>query len=221
MTGATETRLLLLTLEPKTLADAERMENGLLQLAAEDPTLTVETDRPTGTVTLGAIGELQLDIVVDRLKHEFQVEAGVGKPEVAYKRASTETADGTIATSPLLEPVMRVEVTMPPEFAGDVIQSLIARRGRLQPQDTPNDRRIVCALVPLAELFGFDCDVRQRTRGRGTFLQQFDSYQPVGVDPGATDDDRSARVGAPLKPVSPQKPSAIALPEPEDEGPEV
>ena len=146
----------------------------------------------------------------------FRLEA-----EVAYKRASTETADGTIATSPLLEPVMRVEVTMPPEFAGDVIQSLIARRGRLQSQDTPNDRRVVCALVPLAELFGFDCDLRQRTRGRGTFLQQFDSYQPVGVDPGATDDDRSARVGAPLKPVSPQKPSAIALPEPEDDGPEV
>ena len=221
MTGATETRLLLLTLEPKTLADAERMESGLRQLAAEDPTLTVETDRRTGTVTLGAIGELQLEIVIDRLKREFQVEAGVGKREVAYKRASTETADGTIATSPLLEPVMRLEVTMPPEFAGDVIQSLIARRGRLQPQDTPNDRRIVCALVPLAELFGFDCDLRQRTRGRGSFLQQFDSYQPVGVDPGATDDDRSARVGAPLKPVSPQKLSAIALPEPEDEGPEV
>jgi translation elongation factor EF-G len=221
MNGTTETRLLLLTLEPKTLADAERMESGLRQLAAEDPTLSVETDRPTGTVTLGTIGELQLEIVVDRLRREFQVEAGVGKPEVAYKRASTKTADGTIATSPLLEPVMRVEVTMPPEFAGDVIQSLLARRGRLQSQDNPNDQRIVCALVPLAELFGFDCDLRQRTRGRGTFLQQFDSYQPVGVDPGATDDDRSARVGAPVKPVSPQKPSAIALPEPEDEGPEV
>ena len=221
MAGATDTRLLVLALQPHTLADAERMEIGLRRLTAEDPTLTVEIDRPTGTVTVGGIGELQLEIVVDRLKRELQVEAGVGKPEVVYKRAQTQTADGTSATSPLLEPVMRVEATIPLEFVADVIKSLIARGARLQSQQNADGPRIVCALVPLAELFGFDCDLRQLTRGRGTFVQQFDSYQAVREDPGATDDDRGARVGVPRKPVSPQKPSEIALPEPEDERPVV
>ncbi len=220
MAGATDTRLLLLALQPHTLADAERLEIGLRQLTAEDPTLAVEIDHPTGTVTIGGIGELQLEIVVDRLKREFQVDSGVGRAEVVYKDGLIEAPDGTKATPVRLEPVMRVEVIVPPECASDVCQDISARRGIVRSQEDRNDRRIISAVVPLAELFGYDADVRQRTRGRGAFSQQFDSYQAVREDPGATDDDRGARVGAPLKPVSPQRPSAIALPEPEDTAPE-
>ena len=120
MAGATDTRLLLLALQPHTLADAERMEIGLRQLTAEDTTLTVEIDRPTGTVTIGGIGEGQLEIVVDRLKREFQVEAGVGKPEVVYKNTLIEAPDGAEARPVRLEPVMRVEVIVPPECASEV-----------------------------------------------------------------------------------------------------
>ena len=214
MAGATDTRLLLLALQPDTFADAERMQMGLRQLAAEDATLTVEIERPTGTATIGAIGELQLEIVVDRLKREFNVSAAVGRPRVAYRELVTPS--GPVR----LEPVMRVEVIVPPECAAEACQDLFTRRGIVRLQEDRSDRRIISALVPLAGLFGYASDVRQRTRGRGTFSQQFDSYQAVREDPGATDDDRSARVGVPLKPVPPPRPSAIALPEPEDTAPE-
>ena len=220
MAGAIETRLLLLVVHPKTVGDAERMEIAMRQVAAEDPTLSVEIDRPTGTVTIGAIGELQLEIVVDRLKREFQVEASVGRPEVVYRDTLIDAHDGAEARPVRLEPVMRVEVIVPPECAAEVCQDLYARRGIVRSHEDRNDRRIISAVVPLAELFGYCTTLRQLTRGRGAFSQQFDSYQVVRDDPGGTDDDRSARVGVPLKPVSPQRPSAIALPEPEDEHPE-
>ena len=216
MAGATDTRLLLLALQPKTDADAERMEIGLRQLATEDATLSVEFDRPTGTVTIGGIGELQLEIVVDRLKREFQVESAVGRPEVVYRNTLIEAPDRADATPVRLEPMMRVEVIVPPECAAEVCQDLFARRGIVQSQEDRNDRRIISAVVPLAELFGYGADVRQFTRGRGAFSQQLDSYQVVREDPGATDDDLSAGVGVPLKPGPPPRPTAIALPESED-----
>jgi translation elongation factor EF-G len=214
MGGTTDSGLLLLVLQPYSLADAERMEIGLSQLTAEDATLTVEIDRPARTATIGAIGELQLEMVVDRLKREFNVSAAVGRPRVAYR--DLVTPNGPVR----LEPVMRVEVIVPLECAAEACQDLFARRGIVRSQEDRSDRRIISAVVPLAELFGYDSDVRQRTRGRGTFSQQFDSYQAVRENPDATDDDRSARVRVPLKPVPPPRPSSIALPEPNDGAPE-
>jgi elongation factor G len=94
MNGAGSTPVLLLTIRVKSDADREKLDRGLRQLRDEDPTLSVETDQQTGEVTIGAVGELQLEIVVDRLKREFHVEATLGRPQVAYREALTQAADG-------------------------------------------------------------------------------------------------------------------------------
>jgi elongation factor G len=94
MNGAASTPVLLLAIHAISDADREKLDRGLRQLGDEDPTLSVETDPQTGEVTIGAVGELQLEIIVDRLKREFHVEATLGRPQVAYKEALTRTADG-------------------------------------------------------------------------------------------------------------------------------
>lgn len=94
MNGAGSTPVLLLAIHANSDADREKLDKGLRQLRDEDPTLSVETDQRTGEVTIGAVGELQLEIIVDRLKREFHVEATLGRPQVAYKEALTQAADG-------------------------------------------------------------------------------------------------------------------------------
>src|SRR5687768_2563351 len=94
MNRASSTPVLLLVIHAISDADREKLERGLRQLRDEDPTLSVETDQQTGQVTIGAVGELQLEIILDRLKREFHVEATVGRPQVAYKEALTQNADG-------------------------------------------------------------------------------------------------------------------------------
>ena len=268
-------------IEPKTKSDEEKLGEGLQRLAKEDPTFTVRTDEETGQTIISGMGELHLDIIVDRLKREFRVEANVGRPQVAYRETikkpvqkiegkyvkqsggrgqyghaviDLEPADtgagfefvdqitggripreyipavgkgiegaldqGVLAGYPmvdiratlvdgsyhdvdsnemafriagsmalqeaarragikLLEPVMEVEVTTPEDYMGDVIGDLNSRRGRVEGMTQRGGARVVKALVPLSEMFGYATDLRGRTQGRANYSMQFHSYQDV------------------------------------------
>jgi elongation factor G len=267
-----------LAIEPKTKADQEKLGLGLAKLMAEDPTFRVETDQDTGQVVIAGMGELHLEIIVDRLKREFNVEATVGKPQVAYKETITRAAEGegryikqtggrgqyghakirliprkpgegylfdnmivggtiprefikpidqgiqeamttgVLAGYPiddvkielydgsyhdvdsnemafkiagsmafkdaaskahptLLEPVMRVEVTVPEDHMGDVIGDITSRRGHIQSMDSRGGTQIINSRVPLSEMFGYSTDLRSRTQGRGAYSMHFDRYE--------------------------------------------
>ena len=267
-----------LAIEPKTKADQEKLGMGLAKLMAEDPTFRVKTDVETGQVVIAGMGELHLEIIVDRLKREFSVEATVGAPQVAYKETITRAAEGegryikqtggrgqyghakirliprkpgegylfendtvggtipkefikpidmgireamttgVIAGYPiddvlielydgsyhdvdsnemafkiagsmafkdaakraapvLLEPIMRVEVTVPEEYMGDVIGNLTGRRGHLQSMEARGSTQIINSRVPLSEMFGYATDLRSRTQGRGSYSMHFDRYE--------------------------------------------
>src|SRR5689334_22447092 len=267
-----------LAIEPKTKADQEKLGVGLQKLMAEDPTFRVKTDQATGEVVIAGMGELHLEIIVDRLKREFNVEASVGRPQVAYKETLTRPADGEMkyakqtggrgqyghakihlfpgepgtgyvfeneitggaipkeyikpidegikealtrgvlagypvddvrivlydgsyhdvdssemafkiagsmafqdaakkAKPVLLEPVMRVEVTVPKEHMGDVMGNLSSRRGQIQAQEDRGGTQIIQARVPLSEMFGYATDLRSRTQGRATYSMHFDRYE--------------------------------------------
>jgi elongation factor G len=267
-----------LAIEPKTKVDQEKLGMGLAKLMAEDPTFRVKTDTETGQVVIAGMGELHLEIIVDRLKREFGVEATVGAPQVAYKETVTRSAEGegkyikqtggrgqyghakirliprkpgegylfenetvggtvpkefikpidmgireamttgVIAGYPiddvlielydgsyhdvdsnemafkiagsmafkdaakranpvLLEPIMRVEVTVPEEYMGDVIGNLTGRRGHLQSMEARGGTQIINSRVPLSEMFGYSTDLRSRTQGRGSYSMHFDRYE--------------------------------------------
>jgi len=267
-----------LAIEPKTKSDQEKLGLGLSKLMAEDPTFRVKTDTDTGQVVIAGMGELHLEIIVDRLKREFSVEATVGKPQVAYKETITKASEGegryikqtggrgqyghakirliprkpgegyefsneivggtiprefikpidqgiqealttgVLAGYPiddvrielydgsyhdvdsnemafkiagsmafkdaaskahpvLLEPVMRVEVTVPEEYMGDVIGDITSRRGAIQSMDSRGGTQIINSRVPLSEMFGYATDIRSRTQGRGAYSMHFDRYE--------------------------------------------
>jgi len=267
-----------LAIEPKTKSDQEKLGQGLSKLMAEDPTFRVNTDQQTGQVIIHGMGELHLEIIVDRLKREFSVEAAVGKPQVAYKETLTRPADGEMkyakqtggrgqyghakihvypgepgtgyifengivggaipkefikpidegikealtrgvlagypiddvkvelydgsyhdvdssemafkiagsmafqdaakkAKPVLLEPIMRVEVTVPKEHMGDVMGNLSSRRGQIQSQEDRGGTQIIQARVPLSEMFGYSTDLRSRTQGRASYSMHFDRYE--------------------------------------------
>jgi elongation factor G len=269
-----------LAIEPKTKSDQEKLGLGLAKLMAEDPTFRVKTDPETGQVVIAGMGELHLEIIVDRLKREFSVEASVGAPQVAYKETVTRAAEGegryvkqtggrgqyghakiriaprkpgegylfennivggsipkefikpidqgireamttgVLAGYPiddilidlydgsfhdvdssemafkiagsmafkdaakkahpvLLEPVMRVEVTVPEEYMGDVIGDITSRRGHLQSVEARGGTQIINSRVPLATMFGYATDLRSRTQGRGAYSMHFDRYEPA------------------------------------------
>ena len=281
-----------LAIEPKTKADQEKLGLGLSKLMAEDPTFRVKTDVDTGQVVIAGMGELHLEIIVDRLKREFNVEATVGKPQVAYKETITKAAEGdgryikqtggrgqyghakirliprkpgegylfenkivggtiprefikpidqgiqealttgVLAGYPiddvlielydgsyhdvdsnemafkiagsmafkdaaskahpvLLEPVMRVEVTVPEDHMGDVIGDLTSRRGHIQSMDARGGTQIINSRVPLSEMFGYATDLRSRTQGRGAYSMHFDRYEQA---PAAVSQEVIARV---------------------------
>ena len=266
--------------EPKTKADQEKMGIALQKLAEEDPTFRVHTDPETAQTIISGMGELHLDIIVDRLLREFKVGCTVGNPQVAYRETirksvksegkfvrqsggkgqyghcwleispreagegflfenkvvggaipkeyigpiengvkeamengvvagypmvdikvtvydgsyhevdSSEMAfhiagsmafkDAMAKASPvLLEPIMKVEVTMPEEYMGDVIGSLNSKRGQIQSMDDIGGGKIVRALVPLAEMFGYSTELRSSTQGRGNYSMFFEKYEPV------------------------------------------
>ena len=271
-----------LAIEPKTKAGQGKMGEALAKLAEEDPTFRAHTDQETGQTIIAGMGELHLEIIVDRLLREFKVEANVGAPQVAYKETFTKPVDveykyakqsggrgqyghckvkfepmdpngeetfkfessvvggaipkeyipavgegieeaaqagilggfpvlgvhanvydgsyhevdssemafhiaGSMAfkeamqkASPvLLEPIMKVEVTMPEEYIGDVIGDINSRRGRIEGMDDIGGGKLVKAYVPLAEMFGYSTDLRSKTQGRGNYSMFFEKYEPV------------------------------------------
>ena len=267
-------------IEPKTKASQDKMTQALLKLAEEDPTFKTYTDEETGQTIIAGMGELHLEIIVDRLLREFKVEANVGNPQVAYKESIKTAAEGegkyvkqsggrgqygharikiepqpagkgyefvnaivggaipkeyigpvdqgiqealqsgviagypvldvkvTLydgsyhevdssemafkiagsmaikdalkkATPTLLEPMMKVEVTTPEEYMGDVIGDLNSRRGRIEGMELDNGAQHVKAFVPLSEMFGYATSLRSNTQGRANYSMQFDHYDPV------------------------------------------
>ena len=271
-----------LAIEPKTKNDQGKMGEALAKLAEEDPTFRAHTDQETGQTIIAGMGELHLEVIVDRLLREFNVEANVGAPQVAYKETFTTAVDidskyakqsggrgqyghckvkfepmdpngeetfkfestvvggaipkeyipavgagieeaaksGILAGFPvlgvkatvydgsyhevdsnemafkiagsmafkeamqkagaiLLEPIMKVEVTMPEEYMGDVIGDINSRRGRIEGMDDLGGGKIVKAYVPLSEMFGYSTDLRSKTQGRGNYSMFFEKYEPV------------------------------------------
>ena len=271
-----------IAIEPKTKAGQGKMGEALAKLAEEDPTFRAKTNQETGQTIISGMGELHLEIIVDRLLREFNVEANVGAPQVAYKETFTKAVDvdskyakqsggrgqyghckvrfepmdanaeetfkfesavvggaipkeyipavgagieeaaksGILAGFPvlgvkatvydgsyhevdsnemafkiagsmafkdamhkagaiLLEPIMKVEVTMPEEYMGDVIGDINSRRGRIEGMDDLGGGKIVKAYVPLSEMFGYSTDLRSKTQGRGNYSMFFEKYEPV------------------------------------------
>ncbi|WP_313627764.1 elongation factor G [Enterococcus italicus] len=266
--------------EPKSKADQDKMGIALQKLAEEDPSFRVTTNVETGETVIAGMGELHLDVLVDRMRREFKVEANVGAPQVSYRetfRSATQAegkfvrqsggkgqyghvwieftpneegggfafenaivggvvpreyipavekgledamANGVLAGYPLvdikaklydgsyhdvdsnetafrvaasmalraaakkanpviLEPMMRVTVTVPEEYLGDVMGHVTARRGRVEGMEAHGNAQIVNALVPLSEMFGYATTLRSSTQGRGTFMMVFDHYEDV------------------------------------------
>ncbi len=276
-----------LAIEPKTKADQEKMGLSLAKLAEEDPTFRMKTDQDTGQAIISGMGELHLEIIVDRMKREFNVEANVGKPQVAYKETvrkvsqgegkyirqtggrgqyghclvrvepkgrgegyefaseivggsipreyvpaiekgirealdngvlagfpmvdlkvavydgsyhevdSSEAAfkiagsmalkDATAKADPvILEPIMKIEVTTPEDFMGDVIGDLSSKRAQVEGTEARGNARVVKAQVPLAEMFGYATSLRSMTQGRANFNMEPSHYQEVPTNIGAT-----------------------------------
>ena len=271
-----------LAIEPKTKAGQGKLGEALAKLAEEDPTFRAHTDQETGQTIIAGMGELHLEIIVDRLLREFKVEANVGAPQVAYKETFTKAVDieskyakqsggrgqyghckvrfepmdangeelfkfesevvggaipkeyipavgagieeaaksGILAGFPvlgvkatvydgsyhevdssemafkiagsmafkdamhkagavLLEPIMKVEVSVPEDYMGDVIGDINSRRGRIEGMDDIGGGKMIRSFVPLSEMFGYSTDLRSRTQGRGNYSMFFEKYEPV------------------------------------------
>ncbi|MBT9283155.1 MAG: elongation factor G [Hydrogenibacillus schlegelii] len=269
-----------IAIEPKTKADQDKLGLALAKLAEEDPTFRTWTDPETGQTIIAGMGELHLEIIVDRLRREFKVEANVGAPQVAYKETFRKAAkvegkyirqtggrgqyghvwiefeplergagfvfenkivggvvpkeyvpavqagieeamqNGVLAGYPLidikatlfdgsyhevdssemafkiaaslalkeaarhcdpvlLEPIFKIEVTVPEEYMGDIIGDINARRGRIEGMEPRGNVQVIRGYVPLAEMFGYATDLRSRTQGRGTYVMQFSHYEEV------------------------------------------
>ncbi|ATO49561.1 translation elongation factor G [Brevibacillus laterosporus DSM 25] len=267
-------------IEPKSKADQDKMGIALSKLSEEDPTFRTHTDEETGQTIIGGMGELHLDIIVDRMRREFKVEANVGAPQVAYRETFRGTAkvdgkfvrqsggrgqyghvvvefspleagqgfvfenkvvggaipreyipaaqagieesmkNGVLAGFPLvdikavlldgsyhdvdssemafkvagslalkeaakkcgavlLEPIMKVEVTVPEDYMGDVMGDINSRRGRIEGMDARANAQVIRAMVPLSEMFGYSTVLRSRTQGRGQYSTQIDHYEEV------------------------------------------
>lgn len=267
-------------IEPKTKADQDKMGIALGKLTEEDPTFRTHTDQETGQTIIQGMGELHLEIIVDRLQREFKVECNVGRPQVAYKETITKRVEqegkfvrqsggrgqyghvkiileplergqgyvfenktvggsvpkeyvpavdegirealqngviagyrmidvkaiiydgsyhevdssemafkiagsmalkqGAVKAGPaILEPIMKVEVTVPEEYMGDIMGDINSRRGRVEGMDARGNAQVIRGLVPLAEMFGYSTSLRSRTQGRGTFSMEFSAYEEV------------------------------------------
>jgi len=275
------------SIEPKTKADQEKMGGALGRLAEEDPTFRMHTDIETGQTIIEGMGELHLEIIVDRLQREFKVQCDVGRPQVAYKETIRRTVkaegkfvrqsggrgqyghcwieleplepgsgfefvnkvvggvipreyinpigagieeamqNGILAGYPVLdmratvydgsyhdvdssemafkiagsmafksgalkadpaiiEPIEKIEVTVPEEYMGDVIGDISSRRGRIEGMEARGNTQVVRGFVPLSEMFGYSTDLRSATQGRGVYVMQFDHYEevPKGIADG-------------------------------------
>mgnify|MGYP006274742927 FL=1 len=281
-----------IAVEPKTKADQEKMSQALQRLAAEDPSFSVSTDEESGQTIIKGMGELHLDIIIDRMKREFKVEANIGAPQVAYRESITKPAEidythkkqtggsgqfarvnmifepgergsgfefeseivggnipreyipgvqngltqaketGIIAGFPvvdfkvrlvdgayhdvdssvmafeiaaraalkeavakagprLLEPTMKVEVVTPEEYMGDIIGDLNSRRGQVQSMEDRSNAKVITAMVPLANMFGYINTLRSMSQGRAQYTMHFDHYEEV---PQAVADEVKAKM---------------------------
>ncbi len=279
-------------IEPKTKADQEKLSSSLMKLAKEDPTFRLRVDEETGQTLISGMGELHLEIIVDRLTREFGVQASVGKPQVSYRETITKEAqaegkyikqtgghgqyghvkirveplgegdnivfenaitggviprefitpvekgireaaelgvmagfpmkdvkvtlyDGSFhevdssemafkiagsmafkeatskAAPALLEPIMKVEVTVPESYMGDVMGDINSRRGKIQGMEARVGLQVITAMVPLSEMFGYATSLRSLTQGRGNYTMQFDRYETV---PRSVSEEIVARV---------------------------
>jgi elongation factor G len=270
-------------IEPKTKADQDRMGNALGRLSEEDPTFRVRTDTDTGQTLIDGMGELHLEVIVDRMMREFRVDANVGRPQVSYRETVTKPvkaegrfvrqtggrgqfghvwlqitplergsgfefvdkvvggvvpreyigavqagvkeamANGVVTGFPVvdikvelvdgsyhevdssemafkiagsmalksavqkgspvvLEPIMKVEVTTPEDFTGDIMGDLNARRGQIQGMELRANAQVIRALVPLGRMFGYATDVRSMSQGRATYSMEFSHYEPAPRD---------------------------------------
>ena len=142
----------------------------------------------------------------------------VDSTEAAFTTAARLAAQNAVRSADpvVMEPLLRVEVIVPPEFTVDVTNNLLARRGHALASETRGGTRLIRALVPAAEFFGYECDLRERTFGRGSYTAEFDCYVPL---PARNDDERAAPVAVPRRPSPKPRDSAIALPEPDEEKP--
>ena len=268
-----------IAIEPKSKGDQEKMSTALQKLAEEDPTFKAETDQESGQTVISGMGELHLDVLVDRMRREFGVEANIGKPQVAYRETLTAAGDcegkyikqsggrgqyghvwvkfepnkdqgyefvdaivggvvpreyipvvdkglqealktGVLAGYPMidvkatlfdgsyhdvdsnemafkvaaslalkeakkhckpviLEPIMKVDITVPDEYMGNVMGDITSRRGRPMGQESIGNALKISAYVPLSEMFGYATSLRSNTQGRGTFIMFFDHYEEV------------------------------------------
>ena len=269
-----------IAIEPKDKANSEKMGIALAKLAEEDPTFKTHTDQETGQTIIAGMGELHLDIIVDRLKREFKVECTVGKPQVSYKETIRNAVkvqgkfvrqsgghgqygdvwiemeplepgsgiqfeskivggavpkeyikpvedgireaaeNGTLAGYPvidfkatlvdgsyhevdssemafkiaasmafkeackqaksvILEPIMKVEITVPEEYMGDVIGDINARRGKMEGMEARSGNQVIRGFIPLSEMFGYATDLRSKTQGRGTYSMEPSHYEEV------------------------------------------
>jgi elongation factor G len=269
-----------IAIEPKTKADQDKLSDALVKLSDEDPTFKVKVDDETGQTLISGMGELHLEILVDRMRREFKVEANIGKPQVAYRETITQTVqsegkfvkqsggrgkfghvwleispnepgkgyefengivggvvpkeyipavsngvqeamrNGVVAGFPvvdikvriydgsyhdvdsdeisfkvagsmafqagarkakpaLLEPIMRVEVTTPEEYLGDVMGDLNSRRGKIEGFNARKDAQVIRCLAPLSEMFGYATRLRSMTQGRAIYTMQFSHYAEV------------------------------------------
>jgi elongation factor G len=283
-----------IAIEPKTKADQDKLSDALGKLSDEDPTFRVKVDDETGQTLISGMGELHLEILVDRMKREFKVEANVGKPQVAYRETITKSVqqegkfvkqsggrgkyghvwievspnepgkgyefenaivggtipkeyipsvsngiqeamrNGVIAGYPvvdvkvklydgsyhdvdsdemsfkvagsmafkdaarkagpvLLEPLMKVEVTTPEEYLGDVMGDLNSRRGKIEGFSSRKDAQVIRGMVPLAEMFGYATTLRSMTQGRAIYTMQFSHYSEV---PKSIADEISEKSGS-------------------------
>ena len=279
--------------EPKTKSDQDKLGIALQRLAEEDPTFKVHTDEETGQTIISGMGELHLEVIVDRLLREFKVEANIGKPQVAYRETITKAVkqegkfirqsggrgqyghvvleieplepgsgfefvnkivggvvpreyigpveagikeamnsgvlsgypvvdirvtivDGSyhevdssemafkvagsmgfknglrVASPVILEPVMKVEITTPEEYMGDVIGDVNSRRGRIEGMEARGNAQIIRAFVPLSAMFGYATDLRSATQGRATYVMQFNHYEQV---PASIAEEIKAKAG--------------------------
>src|SRR5438876_9178359 len=172
-------------IEPKTKADQDKLSLALQKLSEEDPTFRVHSDAETGQTIISGMGELHLEIIVERMRREFKVDANVGRPQVAYRetvRKRVEAGEGKFirqAEPVLLEPIMDVEVVTPADYMGDVIGDLSARRGKIGGMTQRADAHVVAASVPLSEMFGYSTTLRSMSQGRAVYSMQFSHYQEV------------------------------------------
>src|SRR2546427_333878 len=176
-------------IEPKTKADQDKLSIALQKLSEEDPTFRVHTDAETAQTIISGMGELHLEIIVDRMKREFKVDANVGRPQVAYRgtmRKRVADGEGKVirqtggrASPVLLEPVMDVEVVTPADYMGEVMGDLSSRRGKIGGMTQRADAHVIAASVPLSEMFGYSTTLRSMSQGRAIYSMQFSHYQEV------------------------------------------